>query len=84
VGDAGVDKEIILGAASGNRAIEVARVSLNQIRMKPLMRTLITALFRASRTSSSMTLALMPSRIRSVAYAQRFCDCVIKLFPCDR
>ena len=34
MGDAGVDKEIILGAASGNRAIEVARVSLNQIRMK--------------------------------------------------
>jgi hypothetical protein len=34
VGDAEVHREIILGAAFGNRAIEVARVSLNQIKMQ--------------------------------------------------
>jgi hypothetical protein len=39
-----VDRETILGAAFGNRAIEVVRVSLNRMRMRPLMR-LITALF---------------------------------------
>jgi hypothetical protein len=34
VGDAEVDRGVILGAAFGNRVIEVVRVSLNQIRMK--------------------------------------------------
>lgn len=34
VGDAEVDRGVILGAAFGNREIEVARVSLNQIIMK--------------------------------------------------
>jgi hypothetical protein len=34
VGDAEVDRGVILGAAFGNRVIEVARVSLNQIIMK--------------------------------------------------
>ena len=34
MGDAEVDRGVILGAAFGNRVIEVARVSLNQIRMK--------------------------------------------------
>lgn len=33
VADAEVDREIIPGAAFGNRVIEVARVSLNQIKM---------------------------------------------------
>jgi hypothetical protein len=34
VGDEEVDRGVILGAAFGNRVIEVARVSLNQIGMK--------------------------------------------------
>jgi hypothetical protein len=34
VGDAEVDRGVILGAAFGNRVIEVARVSLNQIIIK--------------------------------------------------
>jgi hypothetical protein len=33
-GDAEVDRGVILEAAFGNRVIEVAKVSLNQIRMK--------------------------------------------------
>jgi hypothetical protein len=34
VGDAEVDRGVILGAAFGSRVIEGARVSLNRIRMK--------------------------------------------------
>ena len=34
MGDAEVDRGVILGRAFGYRVIEVARVSLNQIRMK--------------------------------------------------
>jgi hypothetical protein len=56
VGDAEVDREVILGAASGNRAIEIARVSLNQNQDEaPLMPTLITALFRVSSIFGTIT-----------------------------
>jgi hypothetical protein len=50
VADAEVDRETILGAGFGNRAIEVVRVSLNRMRIMPLMR-LIAALFRTSNVS---------------------------------
>jgi hypothetical protein len=33
-GDAEEDREIILGAAFGNRATEVARMNLNHLRLK--------------------------------------------------
>jgi hypothetical protein len=51
VGDAEVHREIILEAAFGNRAIEAARVSLNQIKMQATNANFNYRLFLNSSTS---------------------------------